>query len=327
MCCSDIHLVGPISRTEATQLRRLVPGSVVFTDRADCLALATGPEHTCVFLHGGRCGLHGTRKKPAICRQFPFSLIATPLGARVTTAHRCTCRLLGDRPLIDLREARASLSGSDGKVRATARVGDRIPLSPRTSISFSSYACAEAPLLERLAAGEAPSAVLGVPPSLPTSRGPTWAQVAETFRGGDVGTGGFHAAMACFGHGLRLLRDNTDAAPPRPWAPWFDAAEAAAPVPETASAVLGDWAADMVWDLRWAVRSSFDVLCMDLQVRWMVASALANRWQAEGARADRAAAEAVLVVDSVGEAPLWRQALPFMSHQGRWSTRMPLLPV
>ncbi|MEJ7732525.1 MAG: YkgJ family cysteine cluster protein [Polyangiaceae bacterium] len=317
MCCSDIHALGPLTIGEARRLRKHRHDSVVDGAARGASALAFASDGACVFLDRGLCQLHaGMPAKPTACRRFPYGLIATPDGGRVTTVHRCPCRTLGERRELDLEEAARSLADPVGRMVITFRIENRVSLTDRTSISFASYRAAEEEAMTRLMAGESPAAVFDLPEALPTVDGLPYASIGRTYLGSRVGSDGFDAALAWVGHAIcRIAGEDPGAAPARPWGRYFDDAERTTTVVRPAGEVIGDWAADALWDLSWAARWSLDAACTDLWVRWAAAGALASWWIAGGSRPDRAAAEAVLVAETVGAMPLWHQAVNRMSRK------------
>src|SRR5258708_5447875 len=107
LCCTDMHALGPLTRSEVVQLRSHAVERNEHL-RAPVLRTAAG---RCVFLEDDGCAIHrakGEGAKPSSCRGFPYRLIATPQGGRVVTEHRCPCRTLGDRPPIDRADAERS---------------------------------------------------------------------------------------------------------------------------------------------------------------------------------------------------------------------------
>ncbi len=308
LCCSDLHALGPLFPGDLERVQAVRADGAEPHPRLQTLTLRTGEDGACVFLSGGRCSLHGTPNKPRLCMRFPYGAVATPAGVRVTTAHRCPCRTLGARPPLDAAEAARSLAGEDGGILKHATIGDRVPLTTRTSMSFARYEVAEAAWIERLGRGEPVASVLGTTAAWPELRGPTWLLVGQTLRGlEDLGTT-FDVALAWLGHALLVALGQDDPAPARPWAPFFDAEERATE-PGDPDVVLGDFAADLLWDLRWAATGTFDRLATDLTLRDAASRAITQELRALGARPDRAAAEAVMIAEVAGESSPWRQAL------------------
>src|SRR5690606_27453693 len=87
---------------------------------------------------------------------FPFEVVATPSGGRITTEHRCTCRTMGERPPVT-PEMLGDL------VEASSEVHAPICIDSTRSVDFATYEALEATLLGRLASGEAVEACLDVP--------------------------------------------------------------------------------------------------------------------------------------------------------------------
>ncbi|UQA57598.1 YkgJ family cysteine cluster protein [Polyangium aurulentum] len=315
LCCSDIHLIAPLSRAEIARVERFAPGTVMRYEPTRLAVLQTTEAGTCALLEGGRCSLHaalGPLEKPAVCRKYPYGLVATPLGGRITTAHRCPCRTLGDRPPLDAADAMRSLSDARGRMKPYGHVPERLPLTARASLSFNAYAAREAEIVPQLVAGAAPHALLGVlglEDGLPRLRGDTWGDVGRSLRGFDATGKSLDDAVAWFGHALLSRLGEDDAPPPRPWAPFFAVAEARSPRVQSANEVLGDWLADALWSLGWLRRGALDRGLVDLALRWEVASTMTRLLEAGGARPDRAAAEAVLVAEVAGETSVWEGAV------------------
>jgi hypothetical protein len=171
-------------------------------------------------------------------------------------------------------------------------------------VPFTRWVEVERELLERLAAGEAPARVLEAEP-FPKLRSGSWAKEAEALVDAKDGTR-FGAAIAWFGDTiLHLVTGARPRSPGRPWAESFDRAEARSPEPRKAREVFADWVSDVIWGLRWADELSFVVLRAELATRLAIGEDIATRLIASGVRPDRAAAEAVMIVEVVGESEYW----------------------
>ena len=96
-------------------------------------------------------------------------------------------------------------------------------------------------------------------------------------------------------------------APGRPWAAAFDRAQARSPKAGTSRDVFGDWIADEIWSLKWAEDYDFALARQELATRLTIAEDICARLREGGARADRAAAEAVMMVEVVGESDFWTE--------------------
>lgn len=259
----------------------------------------------CSFLRPEGCGVYGQR--PATCRHFPFGLVATPAGLRVTTEHRCPCRSLGPRPPLDPAVARASLVDAAGRLRPELTIGPRIHTHGRARVGFARYVDEiEKPRLASLLAGDL---LTDISP-FPKLDGATWADVAHLLRGYvDGSTGGEVAGF--FGDVLLSMQGTvTRAKRARPWAWAFDRAAARGGPPETPQRVLGDWAADVLWSLAWTEHGPLDLALVDLATRLAVADEITGRLVASfDLRPDRAAAEAVMMAEVAGALPLWPSVL------------------
>jgi Fe-S-cluster containining protein len=314
LCCNDIHGLGPLTRAELYQIRKIDPRGAAYADDFEDYMLETAADGGCHFLRPDQlCGIHaerGPEAKPDGCRQFPYRLGGTPMGMRIGTKHRCPCRTMGDRPPLDLDDAVASLTDSKGKLDTTHDV-DRVRLAPRRFVTVEQYAAIEAPLLARLATGEDALEVLRAKP-FPKLKGESFAIVGKEFIKERDGSR-FGAALGWFGDTILHLVDGRPARPPgRPWADAFDRAEARSPIPADPAIVLNDWVADELWNLEWATVSSFQQVRLELATRVAVVRSIASRLGALGIRPDRAVAEALTVVDSVGSSEHWERVVERM---------------
>jgi Fe-S-cluster containining protein len=302
-------------------MRTLDPTSVTRHGGLGLMVLRTTEQRRCVFLGASGCSVHATRGaafKPAICRRFPFGLVATPQGGRITTDHRCPCRSMGARPPIDLDDAARSLGDAGGRLRADLTAPATIPLWKRKRAACARYAAIEAAIMARMAADDDPLAALaamGVAP-LPELEEARWQDVAHLYRSHIDGTS-CGEALAWFGDALLLLSgERLRSQRHRPWAPSFDRAEARAVEPEPAGRVLADWAQDVLWSLSWLEQGPLDRALVDVATRLRVAVDITERLAAAGARPDRAAAEALLVVELAGELPLWASVVASIKPGG-----------
>lgn len=322
-CCSDIHKLGPLDRGDVRRLRLAGVGHAVAAGDGDEPVLRRAPGGACTLLDGGRCTLHddrGSPSKPGLCQRYPYVLVATPLGGRVTTAHRCPCRTMGERAPITPSSVEASLTGPDGKLVRDRDGPANVRLTTRTSVSFARYVELEAPTLARLAAGAPPASVLAVDPGLPALAAGAWREIAALYA-----AYGVHAIRGCqslawFGDGIRLALG--EAPPPRgrPWSDAFDRAEARVTEPEPPAKILGDWFADLLWGLSWADHGPLDRGRATIGALASIAAAIAARLVELGARPDRAAAEALLIAESGACHRLWADAVALLRPASGWMT-------
>lgn len=310
LCCTDAHALGGLSASEARRLGAIDASAVARHPTLGLRVLRTVEGRGCVFLGEAGCSLHtqlGEQAKPSVCRRFPFGLVETPTGQRVTTEHRCPCRTLGPRPPIDHGEAAAALSRGSGGPRADLVAPLTIRLRDDLRVPFARYERIEGELLDRLATCDDPLEslrALGAAP-LPPLDGVRWRDVGHLYRSHVDGTS-CGEALAWFGDELlRLEGEAVRALRGRPWSPAFDRAEARSPDAAPAAAVLADWAQDALWGLAWVARGALDRALLDVATRLHVAASIVRRLERAGARPDRAAAEALLVVELAGELPLW----------------------
>ncbi|GAC1351075.1 MAG: hypothetical protein NVSMB1_00660 [Polyangiales bacterium] len=323
LCCTDLHALGPLTRSEVVQLRCLEPPGgerprVVHNEHLQAKVLRTTIEGACVYRQTSGCAihaLHGALSKPESCRRFPYRLVATEAGGRVVTEHRCPCRTLGDRRPLDLADAEASLRvGAHGTARleVDATVHGDVPLTAAVRVPFAEYCAIEGAMLGQLTEGEDLLQVLACEGfvSLETA---SWTDVGHLFRSRLDGTA-CSVALAWFGDALlerggvavRGMRD-------RPWSPAFDRAEARTPMVESSSSIIADWLADGIFGLDWCSRGSFDLARAELATRVTMARSIATTLRSAGVREDRAAAEAVTIVELAGASPLWESVVRSMS--------------
>jgi hypothetical protein len=308
-----MHLLGPLEPRDLVTLRARGLGGDVEERERGKVELRCDAEGRCTLSEGRLCSLHARGDldaKPSVCRRFPFALIATPLGGRIATAHRCPCRTLGERPLVSLDEASLALQdGVDGLLVCEREAPARVLLSRRTSVSFKGWVSMEASLLARLSAGEPPPLLLGAAPELPPLRRESWHDVAARFRAGDRLPSRGAQAFAWFADGIDRALGAQISPRARPWRADFDIAEARAPDPEAAVEVLGDWIADLLWDLSWIEHGPFDLARASLSALFVIASAITRELIALGLREDRAAAEAVMISELACAHALWAEVL------------------
>ncbi len=312
LCCTDIHGLGPLTKKELVQIRKIDPDGAAWDEGFEARMLNTAPDGGCHFLlPDAHCEIHaryGPGAKPEGCRRFPLGLVATPAGGRITTEHRCPCRTLGDRPLLTEEAALPSLRGPNGKPRADREVV-KIKLAKKVKVSFDDWRTLEAELLEKLAGGCPPEEVLAADP-FPRLKHSSWEDEAETILEEAPDGTAFGFAALWFAETIRglVVDGHRVRVPLRPWAAAFDRAEQRpAESANSADDVFADWIADEIWALKWYERP-FDRARADLATRLAIARDIAWRLEAEhGVALARAAAEAVMVVELIGESDFWTE--------------------
>jgi Fe-S-cluster containining protein len=324
LCCSDVHVLGPIEEAELVPLRLMGQGlgqrqRIVGRDASvSGWAFRVVDTGACPFLQEDNlCRVHATlgpQSKPATCRLFPFYLVATPSGVRVATSHRCTCRSIGERAPLDAPRVRAEIDVPDGALPIAWSAPARIALDAGRDVSFAEWTAREARLLERLNAGNGLPGVLGLP-AFPALRrdGDTWEKVAERFcRPSDATS--FEQAKAWIGEAIRAhLRGAPIVERPRPWARFLPRVQARATAADAREAILADWLADELWGLGWARWGTFEQARMDFSTRAVIIAALEAAFTALGTPGPLACAEAVMVLDAIVHSPHWdavARALP-----------------
>jgi Fe-S-cluster containining protein len=308
LCCTDIHGIGPLTKKECGQMRRIDRRSAGWNDDHDDYMLNTAADGGCVFLMSDqRCSVHaelGPDAKPEGCRRFPLGLVATPAGGRITTEHRCPCRTMGDRPDIDPAAVEPSIM-ERGKLVVDRHI-KRVPLTAKKQVKFEDWEPIEAEYLSRLKGREPLSDILGAEP-FSKLRGSSWEKQADEFIDARDGSQ-FGVAMAWVGDTIRSMQGGGSPRPPgRPWSAAFDRAQARSPNRRTSRDLFGDWLADEIWALKWAEDYHFALARTELATRLAIAEDICARLRGEGARADRAAAESVMMVELVGESDFWTE--------------------
>lgn len=308
LCCTDVHLLGPVTRAEKRSLALLGHADAVVRMDAE-LALATTGEGHCVFLEGGaHCRLHadeGAESKPRSCRRFPFHVVATPDARRVGTDHRCPCRSLGPRPALSPQSARASVVDARDRVIVDRRVDAEIPITDELSEPWRAWRSRESALLAELADGRDALEVLDAEP-FPELEAAHWPGIGEILAEG-VGTARWSRAHQWVGDAI-VSRDGVgfpSEPRERPWRDAFDRAQARSASAGEPREVENDWVADVIWSLEWSERGSFSRARSELATRIAIARLIAARLEALGARADRAMAEAIAIVEVTGLSEIW----------------------
>ena len=300
LCCTDIHALGPLTRSEARAMRALIPGSVIHHKGIDAPCMRTGADGACAQREAGLCGVHkhfGREAKPVGCRRFPYGLLSTPEGGRITTEHRCPCRTLGERPLLDVSEAERSLLSAAGRLEADNRAPARIPVSAHRFVSFARYRTAESAMIERLLAGERAEDVIAAK-ALPDLHEGEWLYlISELYEMIDDTAGG--VAIGWYADALfHLSEDEVGPARPRPWAPAFERALARSPLRETPDQIIADWLADELWMMRWlGWDCTFDVARAELATRLAMVRHIIDLLKRRRVNSSQAAAEAIMIVE------------------------------
>jgi hypothetical protein len=309
LCCTDIHALGPVTRREKQALDLIEPGRLV--RHKDLLApvFRTIETGACVLRSERGCELHavhGAAAKPAGCMRFPFGLVATPEGGRVTTEHRCPCRTLGDRPPITAESALGSLVDAAGRLSPNGRVGPRVAIDERRRLPFQRYRAVESVMIDALLAGADAGVVLDVQP-FGRLEGESWKSLAAEIRLERDGTA-YGEAMLWFGNAiLKLVQGERFLLSPRPWNSSYDKAEIRSSE-RPYRAVLNDWVADALWSLDWVFSTrSFHAGRRELATLYTIALTIAQRLIRARVRPDRAAAEAITIVELARQSGAWER--------------------
>ncbi|MDB4972519.1 MAG: hypothetical protein JWN48_860 [Myxococcaceae bacterium] len=313
LCCTDIHALGPVTRREKLAVDLIEPGMLIRHKDLGEPVFATKPSGadagSCVLRSSRGCELHarhGADAKPAGCSRFPFGLVATPDGGRITTEHRCPCRTLGTRPEITPESALSSLVDAAGRLSPNGKVGPRVTIADGKTLAWARFARVESAMIDTLLAGADPLLVLDVKP-FGRVEGVRWKTIAKEMKSERDGTK-YGEAMVWFSNALlALTADEKLPLSDRPWSVAYDIAEARSPV-ESASAVLNDWLADLLWSLDWVFSShSFHGGRRELATLYVVAQAIMQRLIKARVRPDRAAAEALTIVELSRQSGAWER--------------------
>ncbi len=292
LCCSDIHLLGPITRKEKRFLQVISPLTVVRDTDINEDVLRTKNDHHCVFLIDRLCQIHAQLAeiaKPDGCRRFPYGLVATPDGGRVTTEHRCPCRSLGESPKLTAEHATFALRDSAGRLSANARVEGKIRLKRDQKIAFSDFKAMEDTILEAIWSGASIEQTLKAKP-FPKLKRKDWSKAADEIAADPDGTA-FDEAMIWLAYAVHQWQGTHMPLPSaRPWSAAFDRAQKRSKEKKPAH-VLRDWLCDEIWSLDWIDRSTWPQARHDWVTRFVLAETLTRAFVKTGSRADRAAAE------------------------------------
>jgi len=322
-CCTNIHVIGPISRTDASRVR--VAGSIVFaSSREPVVKHDAGIEGSvviqkngaCIFLDSNvRCRIHeavGPEHKPAPCRRFPVGATNTPAGVRVTLSHRCACVSIGESTELEEERARNILvSPWNGRLLRDFEVGDRVRWRGRTGVPFASYLPWERSMLASLDRDDGPSIerVLGMSNgSLPALRKGDWSDVAQRmakWTADEPFGDGFSCILRWAEGTVRHGADWKGPYPERPWSWTFDRAAARSPEMKPNRRIYGSWLADELWAMQWASRGTLYRAMADMAARYRIATMMASILERLGRRTDVAAGEAVMIADTLGAWDTW----------------------
>ena len=308
LCCTDIHALGPVTRTEKRHLDLLVPGSLVRSKDLLAPVFRTQESGACVLRSRRGCELHaihGAEAKPTGCTRFPFNLVSTPEGGRVTTEHRCPCRTLGVRPLLTAEVAEASLRDPAGRLTGNGRVGPRVSLEPGKRVAFQRFRDLEREVISDLLALKDPFLALRTKP-FGKLHGERWADIADQALGERDGSA-YGVALSWLGSAIHVsagTQKKLDVSE-RPWSPAYDQAERRGGA-QTAAVVLADFLADLVWSLDWTFSmGSFAAGKREVASLYAIALQITGALVRAGVREDRAAAEAITIVELSRQSEAW----------------------
>ena len=222
ICCTSIHGLGPLTDDELVQIRKVDKRGASFDEDFEDNMLKIASDGGCHFLMPDKlCRVHaehGEEAKPEGCRKFPLGVTRTPEGLRLTTEHRCTCRTLGTRPLIDPEVARLSVLDTKGRVDIDRQIGEKVRMTraKKDKIPFGEWRVKEQKMLDALAEGKRPEDVIGGA-AFPKLANSSWEKEVRTFKGAVDGTR-FGYIIAWVGETIGFMRrDEPIRMPPRTW--------------------------------------------------------------------------------------------------------------
>jgi len=311
LCCSDIHAVGALSEDDCEMLSVISKDAIDRHQGEDAAVMMMRKDTgRCVFWSEQGCAIHsqlGPNMKPTPCIQFPYALTATPVGGRISTQHRCTCRTLGPLPLVSVEAARPCLLDSNGELKPEHVVLDEVAWSATESVSFAEYSAREAGLLSALMEGKQLTTVLQADP-FPELDGMTWSDVVDElleFQGPSRAA----TASRWFADAIGFLVDRRERSEKvRPWADAFERAAERVVEPVSPNEVFGDWLADELWSMRWTHYGSLARARTEWATRLAIARRIAGWLDITTPLKDNvSAAEAVMIVDVIGTTDPWER--------------------
>jgi len=304
-CCTNIHLLGPITRREAKVVRKHAHVALpLFRDhvveKADDELMLRIHENRCVFLdREARCRFHahvGEQKKPEVCRRFPVGASTTPHGIRVSLSHRCPCVTLGESKPLDVKRARGILTNAGAtRISSDLKVGKRVAWRGRRSITFDAYLAWESVLLDRL---DGP----GPHPQIERVLGMDGVERMRRWCADEPEHDGFFCTVRWAASVMSSRGHKREVA--RPWAWTLDRTAARVATRTPLRRIYGSWLADVVWSMSWSDESVYRAMA-DLAARYVMAKRLARRMEKRGAMPDLAAAEAIMIMDTVCASEAW----------------------
>jgi len=323
-CCTAIHLLGPLTKTEVKLIKskaRLVfpEGKRQLTTYQEGIkdyVFATH-DHKCSFLDDdAQCRFHievGPEHKPAVCRHFPLGATKTPTGSRITLSHRCPCVSIGGGAILDEARVRSILaSPTTGKIPHNMQVHQNVLWREGKEIRFEEYLRWETALLEQLD-GPSPqpelTSVLGMdhPEQLPKLRKKSWNAMSKRMLDwvhDEEEDDDFFCAVRWAALEVRDAK-HPWTPPLRPWDWTLRRTAQRVPEPVAPRRIFGAWLADYVWSMTWCADGTAYQAKADMVAKYALAQRIANRLHSTGTREDIAAVEAIMIVDVFCAAEPW----------------------
>ena len=308
LCCSSIHLLGPVAGKELIDVRRLSRKAVTYEHDYRSYMM-TLKDNACMFLRPDNlCGVHaeiGVDKKPATCRKFPFALTATPIGRRVTTAHRCPCRTIGEGAPLTPEGVDKEIRIDGQVLRSERTVFGKVTLSPGKSVAFSTYLQIEARFIDRLLAGEDAMKVLGQKPWRELRGATSWEDVAADMH--EPADDSYYSIMRLWiGDAiLNAVEGKRFPKRERPWARFYENSKRRSPKIRDPKVIINDWLADDFWSMDWMDNGNLERALRDWATRVDIIRRISKHMIKQGVRRDSATAEASMMVDAVCTCEDW----------------------
>jgi hypothetical protein len=212
---------------------------------------------------------------------------------------------MGARPALVPEKAEGPLSAL-GRLAADRNVGRRVDLSEEEWCTFDQWVELEGTLFARLERGDDALDVLGRAP-FPKLRRKSWKEHADDMVRDGADHTRFGVAIEWFARAIKAINGlrEPETVRPFPWGDDFERAEHRSPEVGDPNAMFNEWIIDEIWSLMWTEYGSFERARREMATRLVIGRDIQRRLAATGTRPDRAAAEALAVIDVVGDSEWW----------------------
>jgi hypothetical protein len=211
---------------------------------------------------------------------------------------------MGEREAITAMGVEEVLTNAGGRLWADRRIGSRIRIAHRRTVSFARYRAIEDEMLAALELGQL-GAVIGEG-ALPAREDALWEELANVLDRDTEFPSRWSLMQRAFARALRALAGEPMRAFDRPWAESFERAERRSNEVRDPDAMIADWIADVIWALEWASTTTLAQVREELGIRAAIARRIAEHLGEQlGVRADTAMAEAIAIVEVTGLTEAW----------------------